>query len=51
LIVLIVLGEEYKIIKLLIMHFSLTSYYFLPFGSKYSPQHPILKCLESMFSS
>jgi hypothetical protein len=34
---------------LLIMQFSLTSYYLIPLGSKYSPQHPVLKYPQSMF--
>jgi len=32
-----------QIMKLLIMHFSSASCYFLPHKTKYSPQHPILK--------
>jgi hypothetical protein len=35
--------------KLLVMQFSPASYYFIPLLSKYSPQHPVLKCLRSMF--
>jgi hypothetical protein len=27
------------------------SYYFIPFRFKYSPQHPVLKYLQSIFSS
>jgi hypothetical protein len=29
--------------KFLIMHFSPTSYYFIPLRSEYSPQYPVLK--------
>jgi hypothetical protein len=32
--------------KLLIMQFSPTSYYFIPRLSKYSPQHPLLKYIR-----
>jgi hypothetical protein len=34
--------------KLLIMQFSPVSYYFIPLGSKYPPQHPVLRppCLS-----
>jgi hypothetical protein len=35
--------------KFLIMQFSSSSCYFFPFLSKYSPQHPVLTYLQSMF--
>jgi hypothetical protein len=35
--------------KLLIMQFSPPSHNFSPFRSKYSPQHPVLKYLQSIF--
>jgi len=37
------------IIKLLIMQSSSASYHFLPLRSKYSPQHPVPRHLQSMF--
>jgi hypothetical protein len=39
-----------QVMKLLIMQFSPTSFYFTPLRSKYSPQHPVLKYPHSMFS-
>jgi hypothetical protein len=38
-----------QVTRLLNWHFFPTSYYFIPFRSKYSPQHPVLKYLQSMF--
>jgi hypothetical protein len=38
-----------QVMKLLIMQFFSAPYYFVPLSSKYSPQHPILKQLQSMF--
>jgi poly(3-hydroxyalkanoate) synthetase len=35
--------------KLLIIHFSVASYYFIPLGSKHSAQHHILKHHQFMF--
>jgi hypothetical protein len=35
--------------KLLFMEFSPTSRHFIPPPSRYSPQHPVLKHLQSMF--
>jgi hypothetical protein len=37
--------------KLLIMHVSPAPYYFLCLQSKYSPQQPVLKYLQSIFFS
>jgi hypothetical protein len=36
------------IIKLLIIQFSPTAYHFIPLRSKYSPQHPLLKYIQSI---
>jgi hypothetical protein len=36
-------------LKLLIMHFSPASFYFIPLGSKYSPWHPGLKQTPSVY--
>jgi hypothetical protein len=49
LIILIILGEEYKIMKLLVRYFSPSSCHFIPLWSKYSPQHPVLKHPQFMF--
>jgi hypothetical protein len=38
-------------LKLLTVQFSLTSYYFISRGSKYSPQHPVLKHPQFICSS
>jgi hypothetical protein len=38
-----------QIVKLLVMQFYLFSCYFIPFRSKYSPQHPVLKHPQFMF--
>jgi hypothetical protein len=38
-----------QVMKLLIMQFSQTSYHFISLQSKYSPQHPDLKCFQSLF--
>jgi hypothetical protein len=40
--------RKLKIMKLLIMQFSPISYHIIPLRSKYSPQHPVLKNLQSM---
>jgi hypothetical protein len=41
--------EEVLVTKLLIMKFSQTSCYFVFIRSEYSPQHPVLECLQSTF--
>jgi hypothetical protein len=38
-----------KVMKLFILQFSPTSYHFIPFQSKYCPQHPVPKHPQSMF--
>jgi hypothetical protein len=35
--------------KFLIMKFSQTSFHFISFRAKYSPQHPVLKQYQSIF--
>jgi hypothetical protein len=35
--------------KLLFIQFPPASYYFIPIGSKYTPQHPVLKHSQCMF--
>jgi hypothetical protein len=40
--------RKVQVIKLLIIQFFSTHYYFIPFGSKYS-DHPVLKSLKSIF--
>jgi hypothetical protein len=42
-------GWRVQIMKLLVMKFSLLSCSLLPLRPKYSPQHPILKHLQTMF--
>jgi hypothetical protein len=42
-------GWGVQTMQLLIMQFSLTSRYFIPIRSKYSPKHPVLKHPQSMF--
>jgi hypothetical protein len=42
-IILIILGKEYKLMKLLVMQFSPTSCHFISLRSKYSPQRPVPK--------
>jgi hypothetical protein len=46
---LIILIVLYEAMKLLIMQFSPTSYHFIPFVSKYSPQRHVLKHHQSVF--
>jgi hypothetical protein len=41
--------QRVQAMKLLIMQFFPTSYHFMLLRSKYSPQHPVLKHLKSMF--
>jgi hypothetical protein len=48
--ILIILGKRVQVMKPLIMQFSPTSYYCICLQSKYSPQHPVPKYLQSMFS-
>jgi len=38
-----------QVVMLLILHCSPASHNFLPLGSKYSPQHPLLRHPQSMF--
>jgi hypothetical protein len=38
-----------QVMKILFMQFSPASYYLIPLGSRYSPQHPVLKHPQSMF--
>jgi hypothetical protein len=45
LIILIIFGE--KVMELLIMQFSSTSYFFITPRSKYSPQHLVFKYLSA----
>jgi hypothetical protein len=48
--ILIIFEEEYKLVmQILIMQFSTTSYYLIPFRFKYSSQHRVLKYPQSMF--
>jgi hypothetical protein len=47
--ILIILGEEYKLMQLLIMQLSPASRHVISLRSKYSPQHPVLKHPQSMF--
>jgi hypothetical protein len=47
-ITLIIFGEAYKLLNLLIMQFSPASHHFLPLRSKHSPQHPILNLCSSL---
>jgi hypothetical protein len=47
LIILIILGEEYKSRSSSL--YSFFSSYFIPLRSKYPPQHPVLKHPQSMF--
>jgi hypothetical protein len=48
LIILIIYGE-YKLWRASICVFPTTSYYLIALRCKYSPQHPVLKHLQSMF--
>jgi hypothetical protein len=47
-IILIILGEEYKLWISLIMQFSQTFCRFISLWFKYSPPNPVLKCPQSM---
>jgi hypothetical protein len=49
LIILIMLGEEHKLTKLLVMQFPQISRYFVSLRSEYSLQHPVLKPPQSVF--
>jgi hypothetical protein len=49
LIIQIILGQELKIMKLLVIQFPTLSHHFNPLQSKYSSQHPVFKHPQSMF--
>jgi hypothetical protein len=40
-----------QVMKLLVMQFSPASYHFIPLWSKYSPENPVPRYLQSMFLS
>jgi hypothetical protein len=41
--------QKVQVMNLLIMQFSLTFYYFITLGSKYSPQQSVLRYLHCVF--